>query len=246
MVGYVFGTGAAMSVRVAERKPRPRVGGAPTPRRPRLPVLTATALIGTLVGSSTRIFGAGVFHALRRDPTKLAQGQLWRLITPVLVQGDRSLLAIVGVFLLCGAIGVAGERMLPRTEWAALYLIGALAGHGIGEVFQPHQSGMSVAFAAILGGITAHVLLGRRRPRWPWRARFAALVPLAVLDTALRDIHGVPLLAGLITGSVFELRSRASSCTRSGRGLSAPAGALTPDPRPCRRVRQSTPTRKAQ
>jgi hypothetical protein len=86
-----------------------------------------------------------VFDALRRDPTELGHGQPWRLLTPVLVQSDHSLLAIIGVFVLCAVIGVAGEWLLPRSEWLLLYLLGALAGHGIGETFQPHQSSPATA-----------------------------------------------------------------------------------------------------
>ncbi len=57
----------------------------------------------------------------------------------------------------------AGQpRPVPALTAIALllYLLGALVGHGIGETFQPHQSGMSVAFAGILGGIGPRVLLG--------------------------------------------------------------------------------------
>ena len=89
------------------------------------------------------------------------------------------MLAIAEVFVLCAVIGVAAEQLLPRAEWILLYVVGVLVGHGIGEVFQPHQSGTSVAFAAVLGGIAARVL---------------------------RDIHGLPFLAGLAVGIVFELR----------------------------------------
>ncbi len=182
------------------------------PAQPRpFPLLTAIALAATLVGTITRLFGSGVFNALRREPTRLAQGQLWRLLSPVLVQGDHSLLAIIGVFALCAAIGVAGEWLLPKGEWLALYLAGALAGHGIGEAFQPHQSGMSVAFAGIPGGIGARVLLDRDPRLRLWRIRFATLVPLAILDTTLRDIHGVPFLTGLAIGSAFELRTSAGA-----------------------------------
>src|ERR1700722_12114580 len=74
----------------------------------RVPVLTAIALTATLLGTLTRLFGPGVFESLRRDPGELGHGQLWRLLTPVLVQGDHSLLAIIGVFVLCAVIGVAG------------------------------------------------------------------------------------------------------------------------------------------
>lgn len=181
-------------------------------RRP-VPVLTSIALLATLLGTITRLFGPGVFEALRRDPTRLGRGQLWRLLTPVLVQGDHSLLAIIGVFAMCAAIGVAGEWLLPRAEWLLLYTLGALAGHGIGEAFQPRQSGMSVAFAGILGGIGARLLFDADPRLKGWRMRFAALIPLAILDTALRDIHGVPFLIGLAAGSWFELHGRPAVST---------------------------------
>ena len=174
----------------------------------RIPVLTAIALSATLVGTLTRLFGPEVFDTLRRDPTKLGHGQLWRLLTPVLVQSDHSLLAIIGVFVLCAVIGAAGEWLLPRSEWLLLYLLGALAGHGIGEAFQPFQSGTSVAFAGILGGLGARFLFDRDPRVKLWRIRFAALIPLAILDTALRDIHGAPFLVGLAVGSAFEFRRR--------------------------------------
>jgi rhomboid protease GluP len=172
----------------------------------RRPWLTALTLSATLIGTCTRLFGTGVFHALRRDPSALGHWQLWRLVTPVLVQGDGSVLAIVEVFVLCAVIGVAAEQLLPRGEWIALYVVGVLAGHGIGEVFQPHQSGTSVAFAGVLGGIAAKVLLDRDPRHRLWRLRFGALIPLAILDTVLRDIHGLAFLAGLAVGLVFELR----------------------------------------
>ena len=172
------------------------------------PVLTTVALTATLIGTGTRLFGNGPFHALRRDPAGLADGQLWRLVTPVLVQGDRSLLTIAAVFVLCAAIGIAAEHLLPRWEWILLYLIGILVGHGIGELFQPHQSGMSVAFAGLLGGIAAKVLRDHDRRHRLWRIRFATLIPLAILDTAVRDIHGLPFLAGLATGLLLDAHKR--------------------------------------
>ena len=67
---------------------------------------------------------------------------------------------------------------------------------------------MSVAFAGILGGIGARVLLDHDPRLKFWRVRFAVLIPLAILDTALRDIHGAPFLVGFAVGSAFELRRR--------------------------------------
>lgn len=185
------------------------------------PLLTTVALSATLIGTCTRLLGSGTFHALRRDPSEIAHGQLWRLVTPVLVQGDSSVLAIASVFVLCAVIGVAAERLLPRREWILLYLIGILVGHGIGEVFQPHQSGMSVAFAGLLGGIAANVLRDEDPRHRLWRIRFAVLIPLAILDTALRDIHGLPFLAGLATGLLLETHRRSTRRYRCAGRLDA-------------------------
>lgn len=123
----------------------------------------------------------------------------------MLVQGDPSVLSIIAVFITCAAVGVLGEALLSRRAWISLYVVGILVGHGIGEVFQPHQSGTSVAFAAILGGIAARVLRDHRYRFWRWRA--AVLIPLAVLDTVLRDIHGLPFLAGLLAGLFITLHA---------------------------------------
>jgi rhomboid protease GluP len=162
----------------------------------RFPVLTAVTLTLTVVLTATRLGGSGVEHALRRDPDGLGSGELWRLLSPVLVQTDPSWFAVVSVFVTCAVIGVIGERVFSRPRWAALYLVGTLAGHGIGEVFQPRQGGTSVAFAGVLGGIAAHAL--RRGSRVPKPVQFwAALgIPLAVIDTISEDIHGLPFLAG--------------------------------------------------
>src|ERR1700744_3992132 len=86
----------------------------------RWPLLTAVALTATLLGTATRLIGNGTFHALRRDPEALGHGQLWRLLTPVLVQGDHSVLAIASVFVVCAVIGIAAEHLLPRWEWILL------------------------------------------------------------------------------------------------------------------------------
>jgi hypothetical protein len=172
-----------------------------------VPVLTLITLGLTAIGTATRLFGTGVEYALRRDPSKLAHGQVWRLLTPVLVQTDHSVLAVLVVFGLCAVIGAAGERAFSRPLWLALYLLGALVGHGIGEVFQPHQGGASVAFFGILGGLLARVLLGRPPAALPPRIAAGLAVPVAILDTALRDIHGLPLLAGFGLAAIWELRS---------------------------------------
>lgn len=166
----------------------------------RFPILTTVTLGLTVAGTATRLFGDGMLDAVRRDPSALGHGEVWRVVSPVLVQSDHSVFAVVAVFVLCAVVGVVGEQVLSRPRWIALYLAGALAGHGIGEAFQPHQGGTSVAFFGVLGGLAALALRGDESDLRRWRSRAAVAVPLALLDTALGDIHGVAFLAGLLIG----------------------------------------------
>ena len=196
------------------------------------PLLTALTLGVTAVLTASRLVGDGVLDAVRRDPAALGHGQLWRLVSPVLVQGDRSLFAVLGVFALCSVIGATGERILPRRRWIALYFIGALAGHSAGEVFQPHQSGTSVAFAGILGGLAAYALFGCAPVLQDWRTRAAVAIPLAILDTVFRDIHGVAFLAGLLATSAWVLRDRTwEKDTAACRPVGPPVSSATPNGR---------------
>jgi membrane associated rhomboid family serine protease len=180
-------------------------------------VLTATTLGLTVLFTATRLIGNGPLDALRRDPAALGHGQLWRLLSPVLVQSDASLVSIVGVFVLCAVIGAFAEQRLTRRRWLALYLVGALTGHAIGEAFQPLQGGTSVAFAGILGGLGAYALLGRDPALRRWRWHAVAAIPLSILDTALGDIHGVPYLAGLALGLLWIIRDGGASSGNDAR-----------------------------
>lgn len=172
----------------------------------RLPLLTLATLGPTVLLTATRLFTDGPLDALRRDPAALGHGQLWRLVSPVLVQSDTSFVSVVLVFAVCATIGVYAERFLSPGRWLSLYLLGALSGHAIGEAFQPLEGGTSVAFVGILGGLAAFSILGAdpRLDRW-WRQALVA-IPLAVADTALGDIHGVPYLLGLAVGAAWVAR----------------------------------------
>jgi membrane associated rhomboid family serine protease len=171
-----------------------------------LPLLTAATLALTAGVTASRLAGPSAIQALQRDPTALAHGQLWRLLSPVLVQTDRSVAVVVATLVACAVVGTLGEQVFSRRRWLALYLVGALTGHGLGEWLQPHQGGTSVAFAGVLGGLAAYALAGRGALPRPVRIEAALLIPAAVVDTALGDIHGLPFLAGLAVTAVWFRR----------------------------------------
>jgi hypothetical protein len=201
----------------------------------RFPVITSITVGLTAIVTATRLLGDGPLEALRRDPGALGHGQLWRLLSPVLVQSDAGLRNVLLVFVMCAVIGAIAEQLLTRRRWLALYLVGALVGHAIGDVFQPLQGGTSVAFVGILGGLAAYSLVGGVPQLQRFKLQAAVAIPLAVLDTVLGDIHGLPYLAGLALatawlvrdGSAQPLRAAfARSRARNG-GPSARAGKLT-------------------
>lgn len=183
-------------------------------RQRRFPILTLITVGLTSILTATRLLGSGPLDALRRDPAALGHGELWRLISPVLVQSDQGLRNVVLVLVVCAAIGAVGEQFLSRPRWLALYLVGALVGHAIGHVFQPLEGGTSVAFVGILGGLAAYSLVGGVPEPQRVRLQAAVAIPLAVLDTVLGDIHGLPYLAGLTLATAWLVRDRSAQPLR--------------------------------
>lgn len=162
-----------------------------------MPVATIVVLAAWAVCTTLYHLGAdGLFLAVRRDPEALMNGQVWRLISPVLVQPD-SWFSVITLGVTAAAVGTFAERTFGTGRVAALLLAGALAGHSIGELWQPYSGGVSVAFCGPIGAVAAYVLVARVR-----RHRVAAVVLLggAVVLCLFTDIHGPALLAGAVVG----------------------------------------------
>ena len=137
-----------------------------------------------------------MFLAVRRDPEALMDGQVWRLISPVLVQPD-SWFSVIPLGLTAVVVGTFAERTFGTWRVVVLLVAGALAGHGIGEWWQPYSGGVSVAFCRPIGAAAVYVLVARVR-----RHRVAAVMLLggAVVLCVFTDIHGPALLAGAVAG----------------------------------------------
>lgn len=160
------------------------------------------ALSPTLVLTVAARFYPAVFDRLRRDPGALADGELWRLLSPVLVQGDivraDGWWRAFAVLVLVAMILIVAERAIGTGKSLALYGVGALVGHAVGELWQPYGAGCSVAGCGVLGGLAAWLLRAT-----PPGVKIGASVWLvfAVIATVLEDIHGPPLLAGALVGA---------------------------------------------
>ena len=144
----------------------------------------------------------GLFLAVRRDPEALMAGQVWRLISPVLVQPD-SWFPIVVLAVMAAAVGTIAERTFGTGRMVVLLLAGGLAGHSIGELWQPYSGGVSVAFCGPVGALAVYVLVTRSRR---YLVHAAVVLVGAVVLSVLTDIHGPAILAGAVAG-FFLVRS---------------------------------------
>ncbi|MDO0926681.1 rhomboid family intramembrane serine protease [Streptomyces sp. TG1A-8] len=178
----------------------------------RLPPATASVLLVTGAVTAAQFPFPEVLEALRRDPDALASGEWWRVLSPLLVQspGWQALVTVPAV----AALGAPVERIFGTRGMLALYLAPAAVGELVGYLWQPHGAGNSIAVLGLAGGLVAWLFLDAGERGWPRpllnRVRIwgAAVLAGAVVDTAFRDIHGLPTLTGAALGAGLLLRRR--------------------------------------
>jgi hypothetical protein len=153
---------------------------------PKWPICTTAVLVITTVLTVLQFHLPEIRLALWRDPAEVHAGQWWRLITALFVQYDPVWMIIV-IYLGCGVIGQAfGVLWLPHTS----------------------DAGASVAGAGLLGAVCAW-LLSPAAPRlariWIWAIVWLVI---GVVLTAVRDMHGPPLLIGFSLGALLVWRDQ--------------------------------------
>ncbi len=167
---------------------------------------TAVVAITTLLTVLQSRF-AEIRLALWRDPAEIHAGQWWRLFTALFVQYD-AVWMITVVLGLITAVGFLAERLFGHVSWLFIYLGCGVIGQAFGVLWLPHTSdaGASVAGAGLLGAVCAW-LLSPAAPRLA-RIRVWAIVWLVVgvVLTAMRDMHGPPLLIGFGVGALLVRR----------------------------------------
>lgn len=175
-------------------------------RHGRVPFATAAVLALSVTLTCASHFVPSIGEALQRNPSALMSGEVWRVVTPLFVQPDPwpITVSIWGLLIVCG---IAVEQLFGFAGWLALYATGAAVGEIAGYVWQPFGSGGSVAVAALLGGLIAWFL---SKPT-PWFAKIgvAVVVAGALADSWVKDIHGLPLIAGIFVGILLLRRQSA-------------------------------------
>jgi rhomboid protease GluP len=169
------------------------------------PYATASVLALSVTLTCASHFVPAIEEALQRNLSALMAGEIWRVVTPLFVQSDPWPITL-SIWGLLVASGVAVEQIFGLAGWLALYFTGAIVGEIAGYAWQPTGSGGSIAVAGLLGGLIAWFL---SKPT-PWFAKIGVAIVIAgaFVDTWAKDIHGLPLLAGIFVGVILLRRQR--------------------------------------
>lgn len=177
-----------------------RVRPLSTPFRGRWPWATTIAMI--IVGLPTLAqftVAPALLENLERNWTLIARGQVWRLITSLVVQ-DGGLAGTIFNLVALAMIGFAAEQVWGSIRWTAIALGGALGGEFWGKIVQPIGAGNSVAVFSLAASLAvAAVLRGAGLPRLLGVISLAGAAVLLIIG----DIHGGAATIGAILGGAL-------------------------------------------
>lgn len=180
--------------------------------RRRIPVATIAILVVTVILTGLQFVYPQVLDTLRRNPTALAAGEWWRMVTPLFVHSDgwlQILFNLIGIIVAAPFV----ERFYGSLYFLVLYFIPGLVGEITGYMWEPTGAGASVGLAGLVGSIFA-LALWKPAP-FPPLTRILGAVGLlaALLLTLLSNHHGPPLLAGALLAALRLWRDAGLAAT---------------------------------
>jgi rhomboid protease GluP len=169
----------------------------------RFPVLTAGALlvVGTVSLLQLTAFPA-LLGTLERDRPALAHGQLWRLVTSLVVQ-DGGWPGTVFNLAALAVVGTVAESLWSRRRWLAIAATAGIGAQLWGLLVQPSGGGNSVLVFGLAASVL--VLALRRGPR-PSRVLAVAGLSAGAVLLVGGDLHGGAAALGAAAATFF-LRS---------------------------------------
>jgi membrane associated rhomboid family serine protease len=196
------------------------------------PWLVGVTVAAWLLQLFTRNAIAGGINALGAyDDTRILQGEVWRLLTPMFLHNDRALLQVVFNMLILYWIGTALEERYGSREFLVFYLLAGLISHL--AFFLVQLAGLAPPVLLPLVGSNsavnaAFVLYAFHNPRATVLLFFVLPVPIwlvaagYVVFSTLGTIAGVGAafvsLAGALFGVVYYYADiRLSAILPSGR-----------------------------
>jgi membrane associated rhomboid family serine protease len=143
----------------------------------------------------------------------MADGQLWRLVTSLVVQ-DGGWAGTVFNLAELALVGVAAERLWGPRRWWVIWLVSGVGAQFWGMVVQPFGGGNSVASFGLAASVAVAALV---RGRGPARllGGLCLLGGLALL--AAGDVHGGAVVLGAATGAVLVRSSRSGAAAEEHR-----------------------------
>ncbi|MFL6046492.1 MAG: rhomboid family intramembrane serine protease [Propionibacteriaceae bacterium] len=177
------------------------------PFRVRWPWATTIAII--IVGLPTLAqftVAPSLLEKLERNWTLIADGEVWRLITSLVVQDGGPAGAIFNLVALA-VIGFVAEQVWGPIRWTVIALGGALGAELWGKIVQPLGAGNSVAVFSLAASLAAVAMLrGVRLQRFLGVMSLAGAAVLLIIG----DIHGGAATIGAILGGVLAPGSASS------------------------------------
>lgn len=155
--------------------------------RRQLPIVTIVVLAITALTTGLQFVYPVVLSTLRRDPTALAAGEWWRVITPLFVHSDgwpQFIVNSLGIAL----VGPTVERRFGHLRWLVLYFVAGLVAEVISYSWDPNGAGASIALCGLIGSLLIGLL------------SWTDPVPLPALLFVLYFIAG---LIGYVAGGVI-------------------------------------------
>jgi rhomboid protease GluP len=178
----------------------------PPARRPRRwPWATTVAVLVVGIPTLAQFTVAPwLLGSLQRDWALIGRGQVWRLVTALVVQ-DGGLVGTIFNLVALVVIGVVAEQAWGGKRWTVIALAAGLGSQFWGKIVQPIGAGnsvvvfglaASVAVLAVVQGIGVQRLVG-----------LISLGGAAVL-LIIGDIHGGAATIGALVGLAFSRASQ--------------------------------------
>ena len=172
-------------------------------------LLGFTILIFLLQMGTRSLFGYDLPAALGvKDNSLIAQGQYWRLFTPMFLHSTSMLLHIVFNMYALFSFGPSLERFYGHGRFVVLYLLAGFTGNVLSLLFSPTQSlGASTAIFGIVGAEAVFLYQNRKILGGRAQSALLNLVVIVVLNLFLGLSSGFidnwGHIGGLLGGVTF-------------------------------------------
>lgn len=167
-------------------------------RRPPWATLGALLVVGLPTLAQLTV-APGLLEDVQRDRSATGDGQLWRLVTALVVQ-DGGVPGTGFNLLSLTVIGLVAEAACGTRRWIVIALGAGMGAQLWGWAVQPVGAGNSVAVFGLAASLA--VLALRQGPRGRRRLSLAGLLAATVL-LGIGDIHGGAAAIGGALGAVL-------------------------------------------